>query len=582
MSKVIILLTMLPIIFLSQVFSQSSMEELKKDYQKEIEKLMRKKNIPGTSVVLIEKDSIIWEAYFGYADKDEMVKVDSNTLFKTGSVTKLFTGTAVMQLKERGLIDLDAPVNDYLPSFNMYQRFEHSKPITSRLLLTHQAGLPSDIMKGFVSDSAEPYTEQLNYLNQEYAAYPAGYMRAYSNPGFTLLGIMVAEVAQKPYISYVGDEIFNPLGMEKTTFLEPYTSHPYLSADFTRKGDFTQDSYLRDVPAGGILSTAKDLSKFLSVWINDEDQKVLQPDVRKEMLTIQTAAPLDLNYPFALAWMADLDTKAGNIFHHGGATFYHRAMIAFAPEIDMGIVILTNAAAGNSICSLYDDILEKVAEIKGYTETKKYDEDGDYPTKKIKLATDNLKKYTGTYALPIEAYEISLNKNKLEMTIQDTRVKLIPVADSTFIPKVLLVGPLGIKIKQVRFYFDEVAGEHLLIQEEVETGEKEILGQKITLPEIPQEWKNRYGKYEILNADSADYPMFEDFELRENKGKIEFVFTINFDNNPTFKPALIPVNDSLAYISGLGRQGGQSVRVMENDAGEDILYYSGYQLKKAE
>ena len=582
MFKAIIYLVALSFIFMAQLFSQSSMEELKQDYHKEIEKLMRKKNIPGASVVLIENDSIIWEAYFGYADKDETVKVDSNTLFKTGSVTKLFTGTAVMQLKQKGLIDLDAPVNEYLPSFHLLPRFDKGNPITPRLLLTHQAGLPSDIMKGFVSDSVEPYTAQLNYLNEEYAAYPAGYIRAYSNPGFTLLGIMVAEVVQKPYTSYVEDEIFAPLDMRKTTFLEPYTSHPSLSADFTRKGDFIKDSYLRDVPAGGILSTAKDLSKFLSIWMDDEDEKVLQPDVRNEMLNIQTATPLDFNNPFALAWMADLDTKAGNIFLHGGATFYHRAMVAFAPETDMGIVILTNAAGGKSICKLYDDILEDAAALKGFVPNDNSGDDNVHPSKKVKIPAENLRHFTGTYALPIEAYEVSLNKNNLELTIQDTRVKLIPVADSMFIPKVLLLGPLGIKIKQVRFYFDEVAGEHLLIQEEVETGAKEILGQRIKLPEIPQAWENRYGKYEIINADSADYPMFENFELREQEGKMEFVFTINFDNNPTFKPALIPVNDTLAYISGLGRQGGQAVRVMQTDKGEEILYYSGYKLKKKE
>lgn len=116
---------------------------------------MKKHNVTGLSLALIDDQRVVWAEGFGYADRANNIPATPETLYRAGSITKLFTATAIMQLVERGLIDLDQPVKTYLPEFSFKTRFPDTPPITIRHILTHHSGLPRDILRGMRKNRVE-------------------------------------------------------------------------------------------------------------------------------------------------------------------------------------------------------------------------------------------------------------------------------------------------------------------------------------------------------------------------------------------------------------------------------------------
>ena len=190
-------ITGLMILILAVVtIAQTDYSSLKEEFRKEIEKKMKKSKVKGASIALVVGDSIVWSEGFGYADAENKIEATPETQYRVGSVTKLFTGIAVMQLNEKSLINIDEPVHKFFPEFNIKSRFGSIDEITHRNVMTHTAGLPCDIMRGFVSTEPESYMKEIEYLNKEYTIYAPNTVHAYSNPGYNLLGCMVEEVSK--------------------------------------------------------------------------------------------------------------------------------------------------------------------------------------------------------------------------------------------------------------------------------------------------------------------------------------------------------------------------------------------------
>ncbi len=564
------------------VFSQNENDysKLKKEYTEIIEKTMKKKNILGASIIVIDENRIVWEDYFGYQDAEKEIPLSEKSLFKIGSVSKLFTGTAIMQLVQKDKLDLDKPVTNYIPSFKIKQRFKNAKPITTRMILTHHAGLPCDILKGFESDNLEDYRNELNLLNLEYTIFPPNYIRAYSNPGFNFLGILTGKITDTTYMTYVRKNIFNPLKMNNSLFYGYNNDKGYLCKNYNSKGKPKYEGYIREIPAGGIVSNVKDLSKFVIEWLpQNNKENILDKKHKKIMLEEQVLLPLDLNKKNALVWFIEDNTKAGKIYNHGGATFYHISMLALAPQSGLGIIILTNSSSGFNLTYLYKEILEKAAQIK-HSELKQAPiEQKKYPTDKVKLKDKHLKKFTGFYAFPVELFKVELRRNKLRLNIQNNKIVLFPVDKNIFIPKIKILF-FGFKIKKVRFIFKEINNEKVLIKEEVESGDKIIFGQKIKKQKIPESWKKRIGKYKIVNNKINELNILKNIEIYEKNGFLIISYKIISEKNHKMTPCLKIVSDKLAYVAGLGRQAGQSIQVIKNDKGQEHLYFYGFKLQK--
>ena len=119
---------------------------------------MKKRDVTGLSIALVDDQRVVWAEGFGYADKAGNVPASPDTVYRVGSISKLFTATAAMQLAEREKMDIDRPLGDYLPGFSIRTRFTDAAPVTPRSIMTHHSGLPSDYLKGMWTRNPEPFT----------------------------------------------------------------------------------------------------------------------------------------------------------------------------------------------------------------------------------------------------------------------------------------------------------------------------------------------------------------------------------------------------------------------------------------
>ena len=312
---------------------------------------MKKRDVTGLSIALVDGQRVVWAAGFGYADKAGNVPASPETIYRAASISKLFTATAAMQLVERGTMDIDRPLGDYLPGFSIRTRFADAAPITPRSIMTHHSGLPSDYLKGMWTRDPEPFTRVADRVKDEYAANPPGAVYSYSNLGVTLLGDAIGKVAGRDFASHVRDALLLPLGMTRSSFSTSVDRSP-LAAKGYRKGKEAEDPPLRDVPAGGLNTSVLDLSRFVRMVLaggKAGDRQIITPDTLAEMLRPQNAGvPLDLDFRVGLGWMlgglGDIDLRdSGPVAYHAGATpLFHGQMIVL-PERSLGVVVLANS-----------------------------------------------------------------------------------------------------------------------------------------------------------------------------------------------------------------------------------------------
>ena len=179
-------------------------------------KEMKKNQVMGVSIAIVDNQRIVWAQGFGSADLKNKVPATSETVYRIGSISKLFTVMAAMQLAEQKKVDIDQPLKKYLPQFSVKSRFPDSGPITLRTMMTHHSGLPSDIFKGELS--SEPPSTLLYRLKDEYVAYPPNYVLAYSNVAMALLGLMVERVSDTEFCEYLEQSVLASIGMQHSSF----------------------------------------------------------------------------------------------------------------------------------------------------------------------------------------------------------------------------------------------------------------------------------------------------------------------------------------------------------------------------
>jgi CubicO group peptidase (beta-lactamase class C family) len=284
---------------------------------------MRRHRVQGLSIAVVDSRGPIWLQGFGRADRRNRRAFTEDTQSLPGSVSKMFTATAVMILVDRGLVDLDAPVVRYLPDLAIRTDGWPIETITVRSLLTHHSGLPSDRFRGMVTDTppgkdAETASALPALLRDDFAPRPPNAAFAYSNLGFSLLGDIVERVGERPFAQFVRQEIFEPLGMADSSFVfgEPERQR---AARGYREGREQLVPYLRDVAAGGMLTTARDMGRFLSAMlaISKGQPGILRPETLASMWTRQNggvAEDLDFSIGLGSMTLEDLALAAARSF----------------------------------------------------------------------------------------------------------------------------------------------------------------------------------------------------------------------------------------------------------------------------
>src|SRR5215208_6312664 len=234
----------------------------------------------GMAVAVITDGGITWFHGHGFADVAAKTPVTEDTVFRIGSITKTFTAVAVMQLWEQGLVDLDAPANDYLRTFRLVPAKQNLSPATVRHLLTHTAGVGywrrlSDLLQPGVGSGDRAGPSGAAPLVQYYrrglpVEVEPGTKWAYSNHGFAALGQIVEDVSGQPLDRYLRDRIFDPLGMEHTDLIRSERVRRNLATGYVLRSRGLKQVADREVPtvgSSGMYSTTADIARYAAALL---------------------------------------------------------------------------------------------------------------------------------------------------------------------------------------------------------------------------------------------------------------------------------------------------------------------------
>ena len=399
-------------IFFMNVNSISANAMPQGDIAESVDELMEEKvteaNIPNAAVSIVFDGEIIFEKGYGFADIESETPVNPETsLFRIGSISKLMTWTAVMQLVEQGKLDLDTDVNEYI-DFDI-PTFSGSTSITLRHLLTHTPGFEDYSNEIFTLEEENllPLHEYVRELLPE-RIFPAGEVLAYSNYGTTLAGYIVEQVSGMPYSKYVEENIFTKLDMYHSTFEQPLPK-PLLENSVTPyrfiDGKFAEAAFeFLSEPAGAMSSTASDMGRFMKAYLQNGhfgDEKILEEKTVQEMFTQQFTHHPALD-GMALGFIKGTFNEKKILFH-GGATMMFNSALYLLPEENLGIFI--SYSGGNHL--LHNEIFQQFMDQHFPIEDTVF-----APT--LEGSKDSVKKYAGEY-----------QQNRKSMTTSDKFISLV-------------------------------------------------------------------------------------------------------------------------------------------------------------
>ena len=549
-----------------------------------VRKEMKRNDVTGLSVALVDDQRVVWAEGFGFADLANQRPATPETIYRVGSISKLFTATAAMQLVEQGKLDIDQPLQRYLQEFSARSRFPEAAPVTPRSIMTHHSGLPSDYLKGMWTRQPQPYENLVKLLSDEYVANPPGYVFSYSNLGVTLLGHALEKLSGRDFSANMKESVLLPLGMARSRFALGPDLSP-LGARAYRKGEETEEFPLRDLPAGGLNSNVLELSRFMQMVFaggRSGERQILKPETLAEMLRPQNSAvQLDLNFRVGLAWMLSglggIDIRnAGPVAHHGGATINHRSQLTVLPEQKLGVVVLSNSAtAGPVVNKVATELLKLALEVKSGI---KQPEKTELTAGEGSFSKEELQAYEGNYATMAGVVGITKKSDYLTAEIMGNSLRLAPRADGLLGLQYRLFGIIPIslgELDRIGISLARVNGRETVKANM--NGQEMLVGERINPVPVPVEWQNRLGEYEIVNA-GDDAVMVDGIRVRLERGVLMVEYGMPLFADQRMTVAIVPVSASEAVISGLGRGMGETIRIV-NVGGEEMIRYSGYLLK---
>lgn len=307
---------------------------------------LQREDIAGATVAIVKDGKILSAKGYGYADVEKKKPVSpEETLFRPGSVSKLFTWTAVMQLVEQGKLDLDRDVNDYL-DFKIPEAF--GKPITLKNLLTHTPGFEEQVKDLFSDRPEPPPLEQYMKTHIPHRIFSPGTIPAYSNYGASLAGYIVERVSGQSFNDYITEHIFKPLGMNHSTFAQPLpASLAQLMSNGYKLGSDAANPFetIDPFPAGSLSSTATDMARFAIAHLQDGqlgDARILRPETARLMHSRLFALDDGAN---GMAHGFYEESRNGHrIIGHGGDTIYFHSDFHLILDAGVGFFVSYNSA----------------------------------------------------------------------------------------------------------------------------------------------------------------------------------------------------------------------------------------------
>jgi CubicO group peptidase (beta-lactamase class C family) len=302
--------------------------------------LMTQEGIPGLSVAVIVDGDVVWSEGFGYADLENRVPATPLTRFRIGSISKPVTAEAVGLLVEQGRLDLDVPVQTYVPDYPR-QRW----PITTRQAAGHQAGIrhydaPEEMLSSRHYGSVR---EELSIFEHDTLLFEPGTRYSYSSYGFNLVSAVVEGAAGQPFLAYMQRHVFAPLGLHSIVAGHVDSIIPW-RARFYERGE---DGRVTNAPAvdlsnkwagGGFISDAEDIARF--GWSHVAGG-LLKPQTVTLLTTPQTLRS-GQRTEYGLGWFSGTDSAGRHWYGHTGSSTGGRAVLVVFPEQRVVVAALAN------------------------------------------------------------------------------------------------------------------------------------------------------------------------------------------------------------------------------------------------
>lgn len=353
-----------------------------RDLEAYVNKLVEMSTPPGLSLAVVKDGNMVYNKSFGLADGPNRVSATPETVYHWGSMTKITTAVSIIQLHERGMLNIDDPVTKSLPDFSVQYPSNSSEHITIRHLLNHSSGIgnPPDILK-FIHKVDEPFPDQVELAKHILAdnnklTFEPGAQATYTNLGYTLLGAVVEAVTGQPHKDYVVENIFQPLKMEHTDFGYSDKTRQHAAAGSQPNGSIFSvmltlmvtdiNSLIRETVDGrmwfehgnadfsgaaGVIGTASDAARFVMAFLNGgelDGARVLSPE-SVAMMTNEGhidakggPAALYKGVKHGLGWWIWLDGERQRIMHSGDVPIGFSAIMQLYPEEKLGVIVLGN------------------------------------------------------------------------------------------------------------------------------------------------------------------------------------------------------------------------------------------------
>ncbi len=296
---------------------------------------------PGASICVIRDGRIIWSEGIGMADLEQRVPVTPATRFRVGSVSKALTSVALGKLYESGKLDLNAPVQRYVPDFPV-KRW----PITVRQVAGHLAGIRHYLPGEFENQKhyATP-TEGLAIFADDTLLFEPGTQYQYSTYGYNLLSVVVEGASGESFLSYMRKHVFEPAGMTHTAAEHPDSIIPLRGRYYTRadstgpvvNAPFVDNTY--KWAGGGFLSTAEDLARFGQRLL---EGRLLRPETRDLLWTSMRASDGELT-EYGIGWIVETDSLGRRRVRHSGGSVGGTAQLVIYPDQKLVVAVLVNS-----------------------------------------------------------------------------------------------------------------------------------------------------------------------------------------------------------------------------------------------
>jgi len=391
--------------------------------------------LPGFTLALVDDQRLVWSGGFGLADVKRKLPARPDTVYRVGSVSKLFNAVAVMQQVETGRLDLDAPVQKFVPDFRIESRFTNAGPVTLRQLLCHRSGLIRESPVGGYYDDQQPtILATVRSVADCALVNPPNTQTRYSNIGATVAGYAVQSVTGTGYDFYARERLLKPLGMQDSSFVltpavQRKLSNSYMriaNADGTFRHEASPLFELGTIPAGNLYASAEDLARFMSCLFAEgktaEGGQILRAATLNEMCTPQlTTATNGFGLGFSIGRFGNFKTVS-----HSGAVYGFSSSFIALPGPKVGVIVLANEdIAMGPVGKLAEAGLELLLQAKlGRTPTAK--------PEPVKLDPAALAALAGEYESESYWAKLEVDGDKLRANIASQELVFTPLSPTKF------------------------------------------------------------------------------------------------------------------------------------------------------